>query len=167
VNNQELIITREFNAPITLVWEMFSTAEHLSQWWGPKGFSTTVKAFTFEVGGTFHYGLIGPDASIMWGIFHYKAINKPTKLAFTNGFSNESGELVQAPEIPFGKDWPLEIMNSIQFTEQDAKTHMEMRSFPVDATPEAIQTFTENIQNMQMGFKGTFDNLELHLKSFE
>ena len=40
----------------------------------------------------------------MWGISNYKKINKPTKLAFTNSFSNEKGEIVHAPEITFGKD---------------------------------------------------------------
>lgn len=54
-----------------------------------KGFKTLVKQFQFEINGVFHYGLKLADGSIMWGIFNYKKINKPTKLAFTNSFSNE------------------------------------------------------------------------------
>ena len=164
MTKQELIITRTFKAPLLFVWEAFSTAEHLAQWWGPKGFDTVVKQFQFEINGVFHYGLKGPDGSIMWGKFNYKEIDKPTKLAFTNAFSNEEGELVPAPEIPFGKDWPLEILNTITFKEQDDTTLMKMISYPMHPTEESLQTFGNNIQNMEIGFNGTFNNLESFLK---
>lgn len=165
MTKQELIISRTFKAPILLVWEAFSTAENLAQWWGPKGVETLVKQFQFEINGVFHYGLQLPDGSIMWGIFNYKEIDKPTKLAFTNAFSNEEGEIVHAPEIPFGEDWPLEILNTITFKEQDDTTLMKMVSYPVNPTEESVQTFGSNIQNMEIGFNGTFDNLELFLKT--
>ncbi|MBN8571362.1 MAG: SRPBCC domain-containing protein, partial [Ignavibacteria bacterium] len=34
----ELVITREFDAPRDMVWKAWSDAEALAQWWGPKEF---------------------------------------------------------------------------------------------------------------------------------
>ncbi len=167
MTKQELIISRTFKAPILLVWEAFSTAENLAKWWGSKGFETVVKQFQFEINGVFHYGLKSPDGSIMWGIFNYKEIDKPSKLAFTNAFSNEEGEKVQAPEIPFGKHWPLEILNNISFKEQEGVTLMKMVSFPMNPKEESVQTFRNNIQNMEMGFNGIFNNLESFLETIK
>jgi len=36
-SDREILITRTFEAPRDLVWQMWTTAEHLQQWWGPKG----------------------------------------------------------------------------------------------------------------------------------
>ena len=41
-----LKIVREFNAPIALVFETFSSAEAFAQWWGPVGMPVTVKNHT-------------------------------------------------------------------------------------------------------------------------
>lgn len=164
---QELRITRTFPAPITLVWEAFSTAEHLSQWWGPKGFTTIVKTFGFTPGGRFHYGLQDAAGNILWGLFVYREIGEPTKLVFTNAFSNEAGDTVPAPEVPFGRHWPLEILNHLTFEDRGDTTLMCMVSYPLNPSAEATETFNSNIANMEMGFGGTFDQLAAHLKVME
>lgn len=165
MTKQELRITKTFHAPINLVWEAFSTAEHLSKWWGPKGFTTLVKAFEFAPGGTFHYGLQDGQGNTMWGLFVYREIRKPTKIVFTNAFSNERGEVVPAPEVPFGKNWPLEILNDITIEERGNSTIMHMVSYPLNPSPEVTETFNNNISNMEAGFGGTFDQLEAHLQT--
>lgn len=165
MTQQQLRMTRTFQAPIALVWEAFSTAEHLAQWWGPKGFTTLVKAFEFAPNGRFHYGLQDGGGNIMWGLFVYHEIEEPTRIVFTNAFSNERGEVVPAPEVPFGKHWPLEILNIISFEEQGDTTLMRMVSYPVNPSAEATETFNSNIANMEMGFGSTFNNLEAHLSA--
>ena len=42
-----------------------------------------------------------------------------------------------------------------------------MVSYPVNPTEEFVQTFGINIQNMEIGFNGTFDNLESFLKTIK
>jgi uncharacterized protein YndB with AHSA1/START domain len=37
--NREIKISRLLNAPIALVWEVWTNPEHISQWWGPDGFT--------------------------------------------------------------------------------------------------------------------------------
>jgi uncharacterized protein YndB with AHSA1/START domain len=49
--DREIVITRVFDAPRDLVWRVWTQPEHIAQWWGPRGFSTTVTAMDLRVGG--------------------------------------------------------------------------------------------------------------------
>ena len=64
----KIIITRMFNAPRKLVWETWIKPEHISKWWGPKGFYTKVLEMDFRPGGKWSYLMIGPDGNeYPWG----------------------------------------------------------------------------------------------------
>ncbi|MFD2163513.1 SRPBCC domain-containing protein [Paradesertivirga mongoliensis] len=158
--NNELIITRTFNAPLELVFKAFTEAEHLAQWWGPKGFSITIHKLDLRPGGTFHYNMKSSDSSEMWGIFHFKEIAYPNRIVFINSFSDPDGNITRPP---FSDDWPLEIVNEFTFHEQDNNTIMNLRSYPVNANPDQQRTFTAGHSSMQEGYGGTFDQLEEHL----
>lgn len=164
---QELRLNRVFEAPIALVWEAFSSAEHLAQWWGPKGFTAIVKAFEFTPGGRFHYCLQDGSGNSMWGLFVYRAIEEPARIVFTNSFSNERGEVVPAPEVPFGKHWPLEVLNTITFEDRGDSTLVQMVSYPVNPSAEETETFNSHIANMEMGFDSAFDGLAAHLQTMK
>ena len=49
--DREIVISRRIDAPRELVFEAFTEVRHLSQWWGPEGFTTTTRSFEFCVGG--------------------------------------------------------------------------------------------------------------------
>lgn len=165
--NTPLAITRLYNAPITKVFEAFSTSESLQQWWGPKGFDMDVKTFEFEPGGIFHFVLHGPDGFDMWAKWAILEIEEPTIFRFINSFSNPKGETVQAPEIPFGKDWPLEMVVILRFSEEGDQTRLDFNSYPYQASEASNKVFSENIHNMELGFAATFQGLEEYLKGLE
>ena len=48
--DREIVISRVISARRELVFEAFTEVRHLSQWWGPEGFTTTTRAFEFRVG---------------------------------------------------------------------------------------------------------------------
>ena len=60
---QALVIERIFDAPRELVWKAFTEPERMRQWWGPKGFTVIASTMDLRLGGTYHYGLRGPDGS--------------------------------------------------------------------------------------------------------
>ena len=39
---QELVITRIFDAPRELVWKAWTEPEHMMRWWGPENFTSPV-----------------------------------------------------------------------------------------------------------------------------
>ena len=59
----ELVLRRKFDAPRELVWKAFTQAEHVAQWFGPKGFTTRVEELDLRVGGKTRYVMVGPDGT--------------------------------------------------------------------------------------------------------
>ena len=61
--DKEIVITREFDAPRQLVWDVWTQQKHVEKWFGPKGFTTRVEKLDFKVGGESSYIMIGPDGT--------------------------------------------------------------------------------------------------------
>ena len=60
-NNRTITIKRTFNAPIALVWEAWTQAEHIAEWWSPKGIQTKVVTHDFKIGGKWKYIMPMPN----------------------------------------------------------------------------------------------------------
>ncbi|WP_109301430.1 SRPBCC domain-containing protein [Aquimarina sp. AU474] len=60
-SNRTITINRTFNAPIELVWEAWTKAEHIVKWWNPQGSNTKIIAHTFKVGGKWKYAMPMPN----------------------------------------------------------------------------------------------------------
>ena len=61
--DREIVITRVFDAPRELVWEAWTNPEHVVQWWGPRGFTTTIHEMDVRPGGVWHQTMHGPDGA--------------------------------------------------------------------------------------------------------
>ena len=59
--DRELLLTRTLNAPVELVWEVWSKPEHIAKWWGPTGFTNTISIMDFQPGGKWNLVMHGPD----------------------------------------------------------------------------------------------------------
>lgn len=156
----EITITRAFKAPKSLVFKAFSQDTALQQWWGPKGFQTEVISFAFKPQGIFHYNFQSPDGLQMWGKFVYREMEPNTKIVFVNSFSDERGNSIRAP---FSENWPLEMQNVLTLEESNGNTTLKLQIAPYNASEAEIKTFSENHENMELGFQGTFDRLEDYL----
>jgi uncharacterized protein YndB with AHSA1/START domain len=159
-SEKKLILTRTFDAPIGLVFQAFSEAEKLAQWWGPNGMDMKVTKLDFQAGGTFLYSIVTPDGHEMWGLFVYHEIRKPDLIVFVNSFSDRDRNIVRAP---FAENWPLEVKNTITLIEQEGKTLLTLVGSPINATEDERKMFEGFFENLEQGFKGTFDQLEAFL----
>jgi uncharacterized protein YndB with AHSA1/START domain len=56
-------ITRVFKAPINLMWEVWTSPEHIVNWWGPNGFTSTIHTMDFQKDGEWNLTLHGPDGT--------------------------------------------------------------------------------------------------------
>lgn len=61
--DRELRLSRLLNAPVELVWEVWTAAEHISQWWGPNGFTNTITKMDIVPGGEWDLVMHGPDGT--------------------------------------------------------------------------------------------------------
>ncbi|HWA92801.1 MAG TPA: SRPBCC domain-containing protein [Rhizomicrobium sp.] len=154
-------LNRTFDAPLALMWEVYTQEKHLKNWWGPKGFEWVKGSLDFRPGGHFHYCMRAPTGDEMWGRFEYREIEPLKRIVFTTGFSNPAGEIVRAP---FAANFPLRILNDVRFADQGAKTTLAMTGTPFEAPESEREFFRAMFPSMQQGYAGTLDQLADYVK---
>lgn len=154
-------ITRTLAASKQSVFDAFSNADALAQWWGPVEAPIDVVSLDFRPGGIFHYRMKGPQVS--YGIFRYISIQEPDSIEWVNSFANEKAEIIKAPFE--GIDFPKEMLVTIHLTETDGITTLLLTSKPLHATENETSTFVAMTSSMEQGFGGTFLQLENYLRN--
>ncbi len=91
-NDNEIVMTRVFNAPQKLVFDAFTKPELLKRWFGPHGWSLDVCEVDLKVGGKFRFVMVGPDGARMGMGGVYREINAPTGSVHTEAFDDYPGE---------------------------------------------------------------------------
>jgi uncharacterized protein YndB with AHSA1/START domain len=154
-------LTRVFKAPRLLVWQAWSEAERLQEWWGPKGCILKVAGLEFRPGGFFHFAMhFSGDAPPMWGRFMYRDIIASERIVWLNSFSNEGCGITRAP---FPQAIPLEIENTVTFEEGPGMTTVKLKARPHGASSEEVKVFEAMFASLTEGYGGTFDQLHQHL----
>jgi uncharacterized protein YndB with AHSA1/START domain len=159
----EFIISRVFNASPDLVFAAFTEPERMKHWWGPKGFAVVKSEMDLRPGGTYHYGLRGPDGNVIWGKFIYREIVPPERLVVIDSFADEAGDLARHPMSP---TWPLEMLSIFLFEKAEpGKTRLTVKWSPHNASEEERGTFAASHPSMTVGWSGTFDQLASYLET--
>ena len=142
---KKVFVTMEFDADISLVWDAFTKAEILDQWYAPAPWMSKTKFMNFEVGGRRFYAMVGPDGQEMWAIQKYTSISPKTNFKFFNAFADKN----ETPQLP-GSEWDL------SFTEQNGKT--EVRITIYNESLERMEKMME--MGFREGFNATLKNLK-------
>ena len=91
--NKTLTIRREFMADRQLVWDCYTKAELLDQWFAPSPFTTKTKSMDFRESGHWHYAMVDPTGPEYWGRMDYVKINPIDSYTALDGFCDDKGEL--------------------------------------------------------------------------
>ena len=62
--DREIVITRTFNAPRSLVYEAMTNAEHVKQWWGPRQYGPVTATADFRAGGHYRFAQGSPQGEV-------------------------------------------------------------------------------------------------------
>lgn len=95
-----MICTRSFDAPVSLVWKVFTTPEHVARWWGPQSYAPVKKIDKLELrkGGQWRFICERPDGSeqiIFSGVY----VDVVPEKKLSNSFGVE-GQFPDDPEHP-------------------------------------------------------------------
>jgi len=154
------VISQVFTAPRQRVWQAWTEAERLMQWFGPKGVTIPVAQMELRPGGVFHFCMRSPDGKEMWGKFVYREIAPPEKIVLVNSFSDEHGGLTRHPFIA---TWPLEMLSTTTFSGEGGYTKLTIEWSPLIPTDEESKTFDSSHDLMRQGWSGTFEQLASYL----
>ena len=93
---REIVISREVDAPRDLVWEAMTQPQHVVNWWGPRGFSTTIEEMDSCPGGLWRLVMHGPDGANYPNEHIFTEIAKPERIVFSHGGRRENGPSVSS-----------------------------------------------------------------------
>ncbi len=145
--DREIVLSRVFDAPRELVFAAWTQAEHLTKWFGPKGFTTKTRACDVRVGGLWRYDMIAPDGKVWDNRIVFLEIRSPDLLVLDHGSDKDDDE--------------HRFRVTITFDEQsDKKTVVTMRQ--LHPTKEQRQA-TVGFGAVEIGYT-TLENLAEHLK---
>jgi uncharacterized protein YndB with AHSA1/START domain len=116
--DNELKITRTFDAPPELVFELWSTPNHLRNWMGPEGYECPVAEIDFRVGGRYRALIRSSETGDSWFSGVYREIEPSKRLVFTFAWDNT------------GPSAGVETLVTIDFAEVRGKTTMTFHQTP-------------------------------------
>jgi uncharacterized protein YndB with AHSA1/START domain len=150
-----------FDAPQEVMFEAYSDAEHLKQWWGPRGWEIPYCKVDFKPGGVWHYCMKCVDKNQgnffgmeSWGKAIYKNIISPKRIDYTDWFSDKDANV--NPDMP-----STEI--SVELIPMGEKTKLVSRA--TYATPAGLKMVMD--MGMMEGISQTWDRLDEHLAKIQ
>jgi uncharacterized protein YndB with AHSA1/START domain len=137
-------ITRVFDAPRALVLQAWTDPKMMAQWFGPRGFTSTVPEYDVRVGGALRIVMRGPDGSDypMKGVF--REVVAPERLVYSFIAVDRDDKHL------------LEGETTVTLAEHDAKTTLTLKSHAVGRVPFAPQT----LAGMDTGWNQSIDKLQ-------
>ena len=158
---EKFVITRSFNAPQDLMFEVWTNPKHLTQWLPPSGFEMQLIRSDIKPGGSIFYLMTGNNLK-MYGRAEYLKIEKPHLLVYTQQFCDENEKVSRHPRAP---TWPETMLTTVDLAaEGSEQTRVTVTWEPYGATtPEELETFIKSKGGMTQGWTGSFDKLESYL----
>lgn len=158
---EQFVINRSFDAPIDVVYEMWTNPKHVSQWMPPTGFNMEYIRADIRPGGSAFYVMAGNDIK-MYGQAHYIELRQPDRLVYTQNFCDENEKMSRHPLAP---TWPAVMLTTVTLTEEaDNQTRVTVVwECQGQLTKEELETFISGRAGMTGGWTGSFDKLEGYL----
>ena len=144
----EVTLTRTFKAPAALVFDCFTDAGHLANWWGPGGCSNVIHTLDARPGGELSLTMSGPGFSHTMG-GEFVELDRPSRLVF----------LTKAFEAP-GGGWGIINRNTVTLEEQDGVTTMTLHTLVEKAEGEIV---LGALGGMREGWSQSLDRLVEHV----
>ena len=158
---EKFVITRSFNAPQDLMFDVWTDPKHLTQWLPPSGFEMQLIRSDIKPRGSIFYLMTGNNLK-MYGRAEYLKIEKPRHLVYIQQFCDENEKVSRHPMAP---TWPETMLTTVELAaEGPEQTRVTVTWEPYGSTsPEEHETFIKSKGGMTQGWTGSFDKLESYL----
>ncbi|HZN21274.1 MAG TPA: SRPBCC family protein [Gaiellaceae bacterium] len=145
--DEQILITREFDAPRHLVFEAWTTPELVKRWWHAKRGEMTVAEIDLRVGGTWRYAMVTEDGFEVAFHGEYREIVPNERIVSTETYEG----------VPEGvSEADATTLNTATFTEADGRTTVTILvQAPSKASRDAIVE-----SGMEAGLQDALDLLE-------
>jgi uncharacterized protein YndB with AHSA1/START domain len=144
--DRQIVVTRFFNAPRELVFDVWTSPEHVGRWWGPRGFTTTTHAIDVRPGGAWRFIMHGPDGTDYDNRITFIEVVRPERLVYAHDSGVEND--------------PHQFHVMVSFDEREGGTSLTMRS--IFGSAEVLAMMVEEVGAVE-GANQTLDRLGEYL----
>jgi uncharacterized protein YndB with AHSA1/START domain len=124
-----VVIERSFDAPVDLVWKMWTDPEHFKAWYGPDGARIPVARMDVRVGGTRLVCMEMPFPNgpmQMWFTGEYREVVENERLVYTESMSDEHGNVSSPEEMGMPEGHPMTTEVRVELQDLGGRTRMVM-----------------------------------------
>jgi uncharacterized protein YndB with AHSA1/START domain len=107
---EDVVVERTMDAPVDLVWLMWTVPEHFEAWYGPPGATVRVLTMDLRVGGRRHVAMEMPTPDglhRMWLAGEHVEIVPEQRIAYTESMAAEDGRILDADEAGLPDGFPV------------------------------------------------------------
>lgn len=123
-NDLEILTTREFDAPLELVFDVLTKPEHVRNWFAPFACEMTECSIDLRVGGSYHFVFVTEDGAECSFRGTYLEIEPPTRIVATWLFDGWPGaEAVESVDLQEA-DGVTKLTMMLAFGDQAGRDHM-------------------------------------------
>lgn len=137
-----VVIERSFEAPVQLIWQMWTDPDHFKAWYGPDGATIPVAKMDVRVGGTrlVCMEMQTPDGPMqMWFAGEYREVIENERLVYTEFPSDESGNVASPSGLGMPEGHPTTTEVRVDLQDRDGRTKMIMTHAGIPAdSPGAV-----------------------------
>ena len=138
VSKDAVVIERIFNAPVDLIWQLWTQPEQFQKWYGPQGMTIPVANMDVRVGGKrlICMEMQTPDRSMkMWFTGEYVEIIPNKRLVYTDSMADENGNVMSpsAMGMPDGHPETTEVIVELEDLGGRTKMVMTHAGVPADS----------------------------------
>jgi uncharacterized protein YndB with AHSA1/START domain len=124
-----VVLERSFDAPVDLIWQMWTNPEHFKAWYGPDGATIPVAKMDVRVGGTrlVCMEMQSPNGPMqMWFTGDYREIVENERLVYTESMADEDGNVLAPSAMGMPEGHPTTTEITVEFQEVNGRTKMVM-----------------------------------------
>ena len=115
---QQVQISRVFDAPVNEVWKLWTEPEYVMQWWGPDKFTCPLAKINFKEGNSSLVSMKAPNefgGQTSYSIWTYTKIVHLQSIEFIQNLSDESGIKQKPITLGMPADFPEDIRTVVTF----------------------------------------------------
>jgi uncharacterized protein YndB with AHSA1/START domain len=118
---------RTFNASQDKVWFVWTDADSIKHWWGPRGYTAPFIRNDLRVGGTFLWAMKSPKGEMVWNTGVYEEVVPNRRIVSTMSFADETGKALPGSKAPVPGRFPNAVTVIVEFRESSGKTEVTVK----------------------------------------
>ena len=122
-----VVIERSFDAPVDVIWQMWTVPEHFAAWYGPEGATIPVAKMDVRVGGS---RLVCMEVQTpggpmqMWFTGEFREVVENERLVYTESMADQDGNVMPPADMGMPEGHPTTTEVRVDLTDIGGRTKM-------------------------------------------